>query len=572
MAAPRLTSGGPAHATVVRHKGVTLVACFAINLLSSAFYRNAAFFYPFIMETFLVNREQASLPLFVYAGFYYLGVLLGGTVIQLLTVWVAAVVGGFLLSVTFLACCFANGILFLTLVLGVLGGIGQGIMFNCSIVGLGDNFPSWRGLAIGVVTSGAPASSLIFSTLFKYVLELHGLRGTLLLTGACLLNVPAFALLLRNSPPNEAEETRRQRVFDVESDLFPEAKSHHVYEHPSLPTVYESKVIVAKGCVRNHSYPVTVLRQEHSFSDSPTKQRKACSILKTTPNKDCLRKEATGSLSVAHMLPPLKWPTCTNDAERMNQAKLHGFLCSVPALNHCSATINVIQAELQPAAIQWQPRKPSDNSVFKWNALIESVREVAATPRIYVIAYSFYAYSLFLDTFLTVNVDYAVDSGISDGDAMHIVAFFSVTDTLCRFMMPCLTDRKLLSTTTLLASSSLVTSLFAGSLPFITGKVGFWSVALAVGLPSGCINVGISEYASTVAGEENQPMALGFMSTAAAVGSFTAPSLIGLFRDSWGSYDGLFYFMASTLVVQSVLFAALSAIDYRKSRKFKISR
>ncbi|XP_049519353.1 uncharacterized protein LOC125943863 [Dermacentor silvarum] len=268
------------------------------------------------------------------------------------------------------------------------------------------------------------------------------------------------------------------------------------------------------------------------------------------------------------MMPSRKWPTCTNDAERMKQAKLHGLLYSIPALNHCSETMGVIQIELKQ---QWKTPKPSDRSVFKWNALIESVREVAATPRIYAIAYSFYAYSIVLDTFLIVNVDYAVDIGISEGDAVHVVVLFSVTDTLCRFLMPCLTDRKLLSTAALIAASSLVASLLACSFTFIRGKVGFWVVALALGLPMGYINVGISESASTVAGEDNQPMALGFMSTAAAVGSFTAPSLIGLFRDTWGSYDGLFFFMASTLVVESALFAGLSAIDFRKSKHFKIS-
>ncbi|XP_075535551.1 uncharacterized protein LOC142571158 [Dermacentor variabilis] len=537
MVAPMPAGSGPAHATVVRHRGVTLVVCFAINFLSSAFYRNAALFYPSIMDMFFATREQASLPLFVYGGFYHVGVLLGGTVIELLTVWAAAVAGGFLLSVTFLACYFANGILFLTLVLGVLGGIGQGIMFNCSIVGLGDNFPSWRGLAIGVVMSAAPASSIICPALFNYVMELHGLRGTLLLTGACLLNVPVFALLLRNSQPNEVEETPRQRVSDLKSYLSPEQKSHHAYERSSLPTASESKIIVPRGCARHYSRPVTVLRQERSFGSPAARQREAFNVLKTTPNKDGLRKEAS-SRSVADMQTS-KWPTSTNDVERMNQAKFQGLSCSIPALDHCSETMGVIHVELKQ---QVQAQKPSNNSVFKYNALIKSVRKVAATPRIYAIAYSFYAYCLFLDTFLTVIVDYAVDSGISKGNAVHVVVFFSVTDTLCRFLMPCLTDRKLLSTTALLASSSFVASLLAGSLPFIKGKVGFWIVALALGLPCGYINVGISESASTVAGEVNQPMALGFMSTAAAVGSFTAPSLIGLFRDTWGSYDGLFFF------------------------------
>ncbi|KAK8770342.1 hypothetical protein V5799_013193 [Amblyomma americanum] len=34
-------------------------------------------------------------------------------------------------------------------------GTGQGIIFNCSVIGLGDQFDSWRGLALGVVMTGA---------------------------------------------------------------------------------------------------------------------------------------------------------------------------------------------------------------------------------------------------------------------------------------------------------------------------------------------------------------------------------------------------------------------------------
>ncbi|KAL1474179.1 hypothetical protein MTO96_038171, partial [Rhipicephalus appendiculatus] len=223
--------------------------------------------------------------------------LLGGTVIQVLTVWAAAVAGGILLSATFIASSFANGTAFLTAVLGVLGGTGQGIIFNCSVVGLADYFSSRRGLALGVVMTGAPAASFIFPAIFDYALEEHGLRGTLLITGACMLNIPAFGLLLR-------------------------------------------------------------------------------------------------------------------------------------------------------------------------------------------------------------------------------------THALCRLVIPLLTDCNVLSTPVLLAGSYLVASVLAGSLAFLTEKIGFWIVALALGLPCGYINVGLSESLSTAAGGENLPMALGFMSAVAAVGSFTTPTLI----------------------------------------------
>ncbi|XP_037564401.1 monocarboxylate transporter 9 [Dermacentor silvarum] len=75
---------------------------------------------------------------------------------------------------------------------------------------LPDYFSSRRGLALGVVMTGAPAASFIFPAIFDYVLEEYGLRGTLLLTGACMLNIPAFGVLLRDRLKTSVEETCRQ--------------------------------------------------------------------------------------------------------------------------------------------------------------------------------------------------------------------------------------------------------------------------------------------------------------------------------------------------------------------------
>ncbi|KAH6931746.1 hypothetical protein HPB50_000233 [Hyalomma asiaticum] len=347
MTAPRLATNARDASKTSRNKWVVLGACFAVNFISSALFRNAALFYPSIMDTFLVTRERAALPLFVYGGCFHLGALLGGTVIQVLTVWAAAVAGGLLLSATFIASSFANGTAFLTAVLGVLGGTGQGIIFNCSVVGLADYFSSRRGLALGVVMTGAPAASFIFPPIFDHALELYGLR---------------------------------------------------------------------------------------------------------------------------------------------------------------------------------------------------------------------------------VIVDYSADSGVAQSDAVHILSFFSVTDALCRLVIPLLSDCKVLSTTVLLAGSYLLVSVLAGGLAFLKGKIGFWIVALALGLPCGYINVGLSESLSAIAGAENLPMAIGFMSAAAAVGSFTTPSLIGLFRDIYGSYDDLFFIMAGALMVAFGLFAVLLVISLTRSKKVTVSR
>ncbi|XP_070388950.1 monocarboxylate transporter 9-like [Dermacentor albipictus] len=572
MTAPRFSDNSPRSRMLGKNKWVVLGACFAINFISSALFRNAALFYPSIMDTFLVTRERAALPLFVYGGCFHLGALLGGTVIQVLTVWAAAVAGGMLLSVTFIAASFANGTAFLTVVLGVLGGTGQGIIFNCSVVGLTDYFSSQRGLALGVVMTGAPAASFIFPAIFNYALEEHGLRGTLLFTGACMLNIPAFALLLRDRRRTSAEETCWQ--WDAtpntkKSKLSSSSNCHSAQKQVSVTGTCRCVNSVSKSYVRDNSGRFAILSSSQSFSGSDRRPTETSSILKGIPNNHVPFSTAR-CCSATGNLPLCTWPTRTNKINRISPAELHDLLLSsVPALFLGSKTKEILPIDLQqqqrPAAGFPGPRGS------KWKALIESAAIVVTRSRFYVIAYSFWAYCFFLDTYLTVTVDYSADSGVAQDDALHVLTFFSVTDALCRLVIPLLTDCKLLSTPVLLACSYLLASILAGGLAFLTEKFGFWIVALALGLPCGYINVGLSESLSTVAGEENLPMALGFMSAAAAVGSFTTPSLIGLFRDICGSYDDLFFIMAGALMVSFVLYAGLLANDLVKSRKLTIS-
>ncbi|XP_075744328.1 monocarboxylate transporter 1-like [Rhipicephalus microplus] len=268
MTAPKFAGNMEDSPEPAQNKWVVLGACFTINFMSSAFFRNAALFYPSIMGTFLVTRERAALPLFVYGGCFHLGALLGGTVVQVLTVWAAAVAGGILLSTTFIASSFVNGTAFLTAVLGVLGGTGQGIIFNCSVVGLADYFSSWRGLALGVVMTGAPAASFIFPAIFNYTLEEHGLRGTLLLTGAYMLNIPVLGLLLRTGLRRSTEETWRQsetNVSTTKSKLSPSSRAHHTDKDGSPPTICQSVESLSRSNSDDHLRRSSILRSSKSF-------------------------------------------------------------------------------------------------------------------------------------------------------------------------------------------------------------------------------------------------------------------------------------------------------------------
>uniref|UniRef100_A0A224YTZ1 Monocarboxylate transporter n=1 Tax=Rhipicephalus zambeziensis TaxID=60191 RepID=A0A224YTZ1_9ACAR len=103
--------------------------------------------------------------------------------------------------------------------------------------------------------------------------------------------------------------------------------------------------------------------------------------------------------------------------------------------------------------------------------------------------------------------------------------------------------------------------------PYVRGKECVWVLAGAFGLPAGYIVVGASQILSTEIDSKNLPIAYGLMNTATAMGCFIRPLLIGLFRDNYGSYSGMFRFIGGMLAISFLFSLGLWITDRPKHRK-----
>ncbi|XP_075539564.1 uncharacterized protein LOC142574341 [Dermacentor variabilis] len=198
------------------------------------------------------------------------------------------------------------------------------------------------------------------------------------------------------------------------------------------------------------------------------------------------------------------------------------------------------------------------------SALI-SAKEVLRLPRFYCHMLSYFSYVFFLDTFLAVAVDYAVDVGIDSASAVFVLTFFSVTDTIGRLFVPLLTDYKLVSPLSLMCLSYLAMAVIAHSMPYAQNLVPFWACMITLGLPVGYILVAVSEAIAVEVGLRNLPIAYGFVAGLTGVGAFFRPVVIGFFRDEYGSYDGLFRTMGSMVLCSFLLTAPLWVLDRRRT-------
>lgn len=81
-----------------------------------------------------------------------------------------------------------------------LTGIGAGFVTNPVSVSVGQYFFRYRGLACGLVATGAGAGMLTGGTVISLLLEQYGLSGTYLIWGGMLFHTAVLGLLLRPSP------------------------------------------------------------------------------------------------------------------------------------------------------------------------------------------------------------------------------------------------------------------------------------------------------------------------------------------------------------------------------------
>nr|XP_037276403.1 uncharacterized protein LOC119169433 [Rhipicephalus microplus] len=203
---------------------------------------------------------------------------------------------------------------------------------------------------------------------------------------------------------------------------------------------------------------------------------------------------------------------------------------------------------------------------IRTRSLLRSAKEVLSTRRFYAHMFSYFSFCFFLDTFLAVAVDCAVDNGISKEDAAHVLTFFSLTDLAGRLLIPLITDYKIATPLGVTTLSYLVMVLIGTTMPYAQSDVVFWILVVNLGLPVGYVMVAMSQTIACDVGVRNLPMAYGFVASVTALGAFMRPPVIGYFRDANGSYGGLFHFMGGMVFTSVLLTGWLWATSRRQNK------
>lgn len=142
---------------------------------------------------------------------------------------------------------------------------------------------------------------------------------------------------------------------------------------------------------------------------------------------------------------------------------------------------------------------------------------------------------------LTTVVDFSRDKGFPEGYGKYVIAALSGGDLIGRLFTGWITDKQFLS----LPRYMLIFMMLEGistALLTVTNSSATLIISLAIyGLLQGCVFIQHPVLVSRYLRNDEQSIALGCLNFFPGILGFSLPFYIGYFRDTMGSYNGMFY-------------------------------
>jgi len=157
-----------------------------INMCLGAVYAFSVFRRP-LEELWDIGATQSGLPFMVFLGVFSVGMVIAGRGIDRWGPKRTGLVGGVLVGAGWLLAGLSPNIGVLTVLYGVLGGAGVGVLYGCPIAVSARWFPDKKGLAVGLTVMGFGLSPLVMAPLLETSIRSLGPLPTFSVFGGALL-------------------------------------------------------------------------------------------------------------------------------------------------------------------------------------------------------------------------------------------------------------------------------------------------------------------------------------------------------------------------------------------------
>ncbi|KAL1468412.1 hypothetical protein MTO96_025455 [Rhipicephalus appendiculatus] len=182
--------------------GIPILAALSTLLITLPASYMAVLFV-FFVDDYDVSRERASWPQNSLTMAMHVSGLIVGALQRRIPVADIAVLGALLSSLGVITSAFAREIIWLSISLGVMYGLGVGIFVSSIAIYILMHFDKYKGTAFTLTFTAWGISGLLGPAFLTHLRAKYALDGTLLMTGALLLHAIPLSMLLKNPRPSE---------------------------------------------------------------------------------------------------------------------------------------------------------------------------------------------------------------------------------------------------------------------------------------------------------------------------------------------------------------------------------
>ncbi|XP_070389013.1 monocarboxylate transporter 5-like [Dermacentor albipictus] len=164
-----------------------------------------ALLFVFFVDDYNVSRERASWPQNSLTMATHVSGLLVAALQRRISVANIAILGSLLASLGVIASSFAREVIWMSISLGVMYGLGLGMFMASVAIYILMHFDKYKGTALTLAFIAWGISGLIGPAFLTHLRTIYALDGTLLMTGGLLLHAIPLSMLLKNPRPVNTE-------------------------------------------------------------------------------------------------------------------------------------------------------------------------------------------------------------------------------------------------------------------------------------------------------------------------------------------------------------------------------
>lgn len=182
------------------NRWLILVSGVLINLCIGSAYAWSVFQKPLI-SMFKWSTSEASLAFTLSLSIVPLAMIVAGKIQDQKGPKMVIFVGGIIFSLGIIGAGFTTSLGFLYATYGVLGGIGIGTIYACTVANTVKFFPDKRGLASGLVVAGFGSGAVVLAPLSSSLILSYGVLTAFQILGAAyLVVISACSMLVKTAP------------------------------------------------------------------------------------------------------------------------------------------------------------------------------------------------------------------------------------------------------------------------------------------------------------------------------------------------------------------------------------